>query len=223
MKGIFISFEGIEGTGKSTQARLLSEYLTGKGLRVTKTEEPGGTQISLKIREILLSLDSRGMDHVTELLLYNASRAQHIKEVIMPALEKGDVVITDRFSDSTIAYQGYGRGIDLKLIDSLDKISTGGLKPDITILLDIDVETGLRRNKEINKNDRLEQEDIVFHQKVRSGFIKIAEREPERVRMVDCFDGIDAVHKRVVDMVKEFLDKRISCKETDRNAENSLQ
>lgn len=223
MKGIFVSFEGIEGTGKSTQARLLSEYLTGKGLRVIKTEEPGGTQISLKIREILLSLDSRGMDHVTELLLYNASRSQHIKEVIMPALERGDVVITDRFSDSTVAYQGYGRDIDLKLIDSLDKISTGGLKPDITILLDIDVETGLRRNKEINKNDRLEQEDIVFHQKVRSGFIKIAEREPERVKMIDCFDGIDAVHKKVVDMVKGFLDKRISCKKTDRNAENSLQ
>ncbi len=223
MKGIFVSFEGIEGTGKSTQARLLSEYLTGKGLRVIKTEEPGGTRISLKIREILLSLDSRGMDHVTELLLYNASRSQHIKEVIMPALERGDVVITDRFSDSTVAYQGYGRDIDLKLIDSLDKISTGGLKPDITILLDIDVETGLRRNKEINKNDRLEQEDIVFHQKVRSGFIKIAEREPERVKMIDCFDGIDAVHKKVVDMVKGFLDKRISCKKTDRNAENSLQ
>jgi len=207
MKGVFISFEGIEGTGKSTQARLLSEYLRGKGLKVTKTEEPGGTLISVKIREILLSLDSRGMDPVAELLLYNASRVQHIKEVIMPALERGGVVITDRFSDSTVAYQGYGRGIDLALIDSLDKISTGGLRPDITILLDVNVETGLRRNKEMNKNDRLEQEDIVFHEKVRAGFIRIVQKEPERVRLVDCSDGIDSVHKKIVDMVKGFLDK----------------
>jgi dTMP kinase len=155
MKGIFISIEGIEGTGKSTQAILLSEYLKKKGFRVTKTEEPGGTRISQKIRELLLSLNSGGMDPVTELLLYNAARAQHTTEIIIPALERGDIVISDRFSDSTVAYQGYGRCLDLKLIDSLDIISTDRLRPDITILLDIDVKTGLNRNRKINKNDDL--------------------------------------------------------------------
>lgn len=207
MKGIFISFEGIEGTGKSTQARLLSEYLRERGFSVTQTEEPGGTLISLKIRELLLSLDSRGIDPITELLLYNASRVQHIKEVIIPALERGDIVITDRFCDSTVAYQGYGRGIDLKLIDSLDIISTGRLRPDITILLDIDVETGLRRNRKINKNDRLELEDISFHERVRKGFINIAAKEPERVKLVDCSGKIEEVHRKTADIIGDFLDK----------------
>ncbi|MEW6109096.1 MAG: dTMP kinase [Nitrospirota bacterium] len=208
MKGVFISLEGIEGTGKSTQATLLSEYLEDNGFRVVRTEEPGGTPISLKIRELLLSLDSRGMDPVTELLLYNAARIQHIKEVIEPALEKGYIVISDRFSDSTVAYQGYGRGIDLELIDSIDMISTGRLRPDITILLDIDVEKGLQRNMEINKNDRLELEDINFHKNVRKGFINIAAKEPDRVKLIDCSDSIEVVHTKIVDIIDEFLEKR---------------
>ncbi len=207
MKGVFISFEGIDGTGKSTQARLISEYLKGRGLSVTLTEEPGGTLISLKIRELLLSLDSRGMDPVTELLLYNASRVQLIHEVITPALERGDIVITDRFSDSTVAYQGYGRGIDLGLINSLDRISTGGLRPDITILLDTDVETGLRRNRAVNKRDRLELEAISFHEKVRRGFIEIAEKEPERVKLVNSADKIENINKKIADIVLAFLDR----------------
>lgn len=207
MKGLFISFEGIEGTGKSTQSELLAEYLRGKGFSVTKTEEPGGTRISLKIRELLLSLESRGIDRLTELLLYNASRAQHTKEIIIPALERGNIVITDRFSDSTIAYQGYGRGIDLKLIDSLDIIATNRLRPDITILLDIDVKTGLRRNRETSKNDRFEQEEISFHEKVRKGFIKIAEKEPERINLLDCSDNIKAVHNKVIKIILPFLRK----------------
>jgi len=208
MKGAFISFEGIEGTGKSTQAKLLAEYLSLKGYRVIQTMEPGGTKISLKIRELLLSLDSREMDHVTELLLYNAARVQHIKEVIEPALERGDIVITDRFSDSTIAYQGYARGIDLQLIDSLDMIATKKLRPDITILLDIDVKTGLARNKVLNKSDRLELEGISFHEKVRMGFAQIAAREPERVKVLDCAEGLDGVHRKVVKIILQFLEKR---------------
>ncbi len=208
MKGIFISFEGIEGAGKSTQAALLAEYLKEKGRRVIQTMEPGGTKISLKIRELLLSLDSREMDHVTELLLYNAARVQHIKEVIEPAIERGDVVITDRFSDSTFAYQGYARGIDLELIDSLDMIATKGLRPDITILLDIDVKTGLARNREINKSDRLELEDISFHEKVREGFIRIAAGEPGRVKVVDCSEGLEVVRQNVVKIISEFLEER---------------
>ena len=208
MKGAFISFEGIEGTGKSTQAKLLAEYLSLKGYRVIQTMEPGGTKISLKIRELLLSLDSREMDQVTELLLYNAARVQHIKEVIEPALERGDIVITDRFSDSTTAYQGYARGIDLQLIDSLDMIATKKLRPDITILLDIDVKTGLARNKVLNKSDRLELEGISFHEKVRMGFAQIAAREPERVKVLDCAEGLDGVHRKVVKIILQFLEKR---------------
>lgn len=208
MKGIFISLEGIEGTGKTTQAGLLAEYLSGKGFTVTKTEEPGGTRISLKIRDILLSPESRGMAPVTELLLYNASRVQHIRETIMPALERGEVVVTDRFSDSTAAYQGYGRGIDLGLINSLDLISTNKLRPDITVLLDIDVETGLRRNRRINKKDRLEMEDVSFHEKVRKGFIELAAKEKKRIKVVDCSGTAETVHKNIIVVIDDFLKER---------------
>jgi dTMP kinase len=208
VKGIFISLEGIEGTGKTTQAGLLAEYLSGKGFTVTKTEEPGGTRISLKIRDILLSPESRGMAPVTELLLYNASRVQHIREIIMPALERGEVVVTDRFSDSTVAYQGYGRGIDLGLINSLDLISTNRLRPDITVLLDIDVETGLRRNRRINKKDRLEMEDVSFHDKVRKGFIELAAKEKERIKVVDCSCTLETVHKNIIVIIDDFLKGR---------------
>jgi dTMP kinase len=208
MKGVFISLEGIEGTGKSTQVRLLGSALRAKGLAVTETAEPGGTAISLRIREILLSLDSRGMRPVTELLLYNAARVQHIEEVIMPALNQGNIVITDRFSDSTIAYQGYGRDIDLKLIAALDALATDRLKPDLTILLDIDAETGLRRNREANKEDRLELEDISFHEKVRRGFISLAAKEPERIKLLECSAGIEEVHMKVAGAVADFLGRR---------------
>lgn len=208
MNGIFISFEGIEGTGKSTQARLLSEHLRAKGFSVTQTEEPGGTPISLKIRELLLSLDSKDMDPVTELLLYNASRVQHIKKVIAPALQRGDIVITDRFSDSTIAYQGYGRGISLELLDSLDVISTNRMRPDITLLLDLDVKTGLKRNREINKQDRLELEDIAFHQKVRDGFLALSAKEPERIKKIDCSVSLENVHTAIIKIIDVFMEKR---------------
>ncbi len=209
MKGIFISFEGIEGTGKSTQAGLLAGYLKEKGYSVIQTMEPGGTGISLKIRELLLSLESRGMDQVAELLLYNAARVQHIKEIIGPALERGDIVITDRFSDSTVAYQGYARGIDLQLIDSLDMIATKKLRPDITILLDVDVRTGLARNKNLGKNDRLELEDISFHEEVRKGFLLMAAREPGRIKVVDCSESLDGVRQKVLKIISAFLEARV--------------
>jgi dTMP kinase len=208
MKGIFISLEGIEGTGKTTQARLLADYLRGKGFTVTKTAEPGGTPISLKIREILLSPESGGMSPVAELLLYNASRVQHLRELISPALEQGEVVITDRFSDSTVAYQGYGRGIALELIDSLDLIATNRMRPEITILLDIDVETGLRRNRSINKRDRLELEDVSFHEKVRKGFIGLAAKDKERIKVIDCSGDVETVHRSIVAVIEDFLSKR---------------
>ena len=208
MKGMFISFEGIEGTGKSTQAGLLADHLKEKGYRVIQTMEPGGTRISLKIRELLLSVESKEMDHVAELLLYNAARVQHIKEIIGPALERGDIVITDRFSDSTVAYQGYARGIDLQLIDSLDMIATKKLRPDITILFDIDVRTGLARNKKLGKNDRIELEDISFHEKVRKGFLQIAAREPGRIKVVGCSESLDGVRQKVVKIISDFLEEQ---------------
>lgn len=208
MTGAFISFEGIEGTGKSTQARLLSEALAEKGLDVLLTAEPGGTAIGQGIREMLLSVSHARMDPVTELLLYAASRRQHVAEAIEPALCEGRVVITDRFSDSTTAYQGYGRGLSLELLASLDSAATGGLRPGLTILLDLDVKTGLRRNAEINKVDRLELESLEFHRKVREGYLAIARAEPGRVKLIDASGDAGAVHARVLEAAAGFLEAR---------------
>ncbi len=204
-KGVFISFEGIEGSGKTTISRLIAEMLMTDGYEVLSTYEPGGTAIGQKIRDILLLPEHKEMSYLSELLLYNAARAQHLKEKIMPAIQTGKIVITDRFSDSTIAYQGYGRGLDFSLIMTLDSITTRGLKPDITILLDIDIESGLKRNKGINKIDRLELEDIEFHKKVRDGYYKIVEAEPKRVKIVDASQSIEKVLQDVSDIIKKAL------------------
>ncbi len=205
MKGSFISFEGIEGSGKSTQAKLLYDYLKNRGADVILTEEPGGTQIGAQIRTVLLAVEHRGMSPLTELLMYNASRAQHIAEVITPALNRGAIVITDRFTDSTLAYQGYGRGLDLEVIHSLDLIATGRLRPDITLLLDLDVETGLQRNRGIQKTDRLELEDISFHERVRIGYHMLAQDDPARIRLIRVTAGIDETHRRIIEMISEAL------------------
>jgi len=205
MKRLFISFEGIEGTGKTIQSKLLYEYLIKKGFKTLLTEEPGGTRIGRTIRDLLLSVDHIEMKPLTELLLYNASRIQHIQEVILPAIKKGVVVITDRFTDSTVAYQGYGRGIELHLINTIEKIVTGGLKPDITILLDLDVEIGLKRNKGINKKDRIELEDITFHKCVKNGYHTIAAKEPERVHVIDASKSIEHIHRSITKIVVDFL------------------
>ncbi len=204
-KGIFISFEGIEGSGKTTQARRLSEILIEKGYDVILTQEPGGTAIGNRIREILLNVDHKEMSYTTELLLYNAARAQHLSEKIIPALNEGKIVITDRFTDSTIAYQGYGRGIDIQLIMSINNIATQGVKPNITILFDLDVETGLKRNKGINKVDRLELEDVEFHKKVREGYLQIANAEPERVKVVDASIPFEQVSAKVLEIISDNL------------------
>ena len=205
MKGKFISFEGIEGTGKSTQAKLLQQSLLGLGYEVILTEEPGGTLISLRVREILLSVDHTNMKPLTELLLYNAARAQHIEEVILPALNRGAVVITDRFTDSTFAYQGYGRGIDPDLLESIDRIATNGLRPDMTMLLDLDVETGLKRNRRINKTDRLELEDVEFHERVRKGYHELAAKEPERIKVLDASVGIEELNIVIAGTISDFI------------------
>jgi len=205
--GKFISLEGIEGSGKSTQSKLLYEYLKKKGTDVVLTEEPGGTRIGVSIRTVLLSVECKGMSPLTELLLYNASRAQHIQDVIIPALNKGATVITDRFTDSTLAYQGYGRGLNLGMIDALDRIATGRLRPDITILLDLDVETGLRRNRGVNKTDRLELEDISFHERVRSGYHRLAAEDPARIKLIRVTGGIDETHMKIIDVLGKISNR----------------
>lgn len=196
-KGIFISFEGIEGSGKTTQAKLLAERLSETGYEVVLTQEPGGTIIGDKIREILLQSEHKEMSYIAELLLYNAARAQHLTERILPAINNGNIVITDRFTDSTVAYQGYGRGIDISLIVSIDTIAANSIKPDLTILFDLDAEVGIRRNKDINKVDRFELEDVEFHRKVRNGYLKIAEMNTARVKIVDASMPIEQVREKV--------------------------
>lgn len=202
MKGVLISFEGIEGSGKTTQAGLLSEHLSGKGFKIILTEEPGGTAIGLGIREVLLRVEHARMHYVTELLLYYASRCQLINEVILPALGEGKIVITDRFSDSTFAYQGYGRAIDFRVIRTIDDIATGGLKPDLTFLLDLDADKGLRRNRDASKVDRIELEDIGFHTKVRSGYLDLADSEPQRIRVIDASMNIGEVQQKILEVVE---------------------
>ncbi|MBF0472934.1 MAG: dTMP kinase [Nitrospirae bacterium] len=203
---MFISFEGTEGAGKTTQISNVSRELISLGYKVLKTHEPGGTLIGEEIRGILLNSNNTAMEPITELLLYNAARNQHIKEKIIPALKDNIIVLTDRFSDSTIAYQGYGRGIDLDIIMALDNIATMGLRPDITFLLDIeDIDVGLKRNLEIKKTDRFELEEIEFHKKVRAGFLKIAEREPSRFIILDGKMPLIELSNKIINIIKERL------------------
>jgi len=185
--GFFLTLEGGEGTGKSAQLRLLTDYLHDKGYPVLATREPGGTGLGDDIRRILLDRANTGMSHHTELLLYEASRAQLVHQVIRPALASGAIVICDRFFDSTTAYQGYGRGIDLALIRALNLAATGGLRPDCTILLDIDPSIGLQRARSRNGHqlDRLERETLAFHQRVRRGYLQMAQHEPDRFVVID--------------------------------------
>lgn len=204
MSGVkgFISFEGIEGSGKSTQIKLLAEYLRTKGHDVLETAEPGGTKIGGKIRKLLLEPQNH-MDPLAELLLYYSSRAQLVREVIYPEIQKKTVVITDRFTDSTVAYQGYARGIELSIIHALDDIVVPDMKPFLTILLDLDVEEGLRRNRRAQKEDRFELETVEFHNRVRQGFMKIAEEEPERVKIVDASRSAEEVSIEIIRIVEE--------------------
>lgn len=215
MKGTFITFEGGEGSGKSTQARLLAGHLKQKGRDVLATREPGGTEIGDAIRAVLLNPEFSEMGNVTELLLLASSRAQNVHERIKPGLERGAVVICDRFIDSTLAYQGYGRNFDLKLLQALNRLATGGVTPDLTILLDLPVEVGLERARALEKKesksgegDRIEQLDIGFHRRLRKGFLELAGREPERFRILEVTEGIEATRERVFEIVENFLRER---------------
>jgi dTMP kinase len=211
---LFVTFEGVEGSGKTTQIQRLKKYLTQIGISCKVTREPGGCPISERVREILLNPDHREMIPMSELLLYEAARAQHMKEVIKPFLKKGGVVLCDRFSDATLAYQGYGRRIDLKWIERLNQLSSQGIKPDVTFLLDCPSDVGLKRALHRNrtlkqeKEERFEKEKIQFHRRVRKGYLTIAKKEPRRVKIFDTRQGEDKVFEKIRDVVDHLIKHR---------------
>jgi dTMP kinase len=211
---LFITFEGVEGSGKTTQIQRLKGYLTRKGIPCLITREPGGSPISDEIRKILLNPDHDEMAPLTELLLYEAARAQHVEEVIAPFLKKGGVVISDRFCDASIAYQGYGRRVDLKLIESLNRLSSKRIRPDITFLMDCPSRTGLkralRRNKTLGqeKEGRFELEKIQFHHRVRRGYLSIAREEASRFKVIDTRQGEEKVFQNIQKVIDELIKTR---------------
>ncbi|MCC6856923.1 MAG: dTMP kinase [Bryobacterales bacterium] len=196
-----ITFEGVDGSGKTTQLRAAAAQFRACGRQVLETAEPGGSVLGLEIRRILLDSGSR-LTPQAELLLYTASRAQNIRELILPALAAGTLVLSDRFTDSTVAYQGYGRGLGAETVRELDALACGGLAPDVTVLLDLDPETALRRRAERN---RMELEGPAFHQKVRAAYLEMAAREPERIRVIDGQGPAGTVAARVWDILKAYV------------------
>jgi dTMP kinase len=212
---LFITFEGVEGSGKTTQIRRLKTYLTQKGIPCKVTREPGGCPIGEKVRKILLNPDHHEMVPLSELLLYEASRAQHVKEVIEPLLKKGIMVLCDRFSDASIAYQGHGRKLDLGLIKRLNRLSSQGIKPDVTFLLDCPSDVGLKRAVQRNisqkkeKEERFEREKIQFHYRVRRGYLALAKKESHRVKVIDTREGEEKTFEKIRQLVDELIRKGI--------------
>ncbi len=215
MAGTFITFEGIDGSGKSTQLRLLADFLKTYGSYILTTREPGGTPVGLRLRAALLDAKEE-VDPLAELLVFAADRAQHVRRVLRPALDSGRVVLSDRYADATIAYQGGGRGFPAELISEIVKLATGGLKPHLTLLFDLPViestnRTRRRSEGKANKGalaDRLDAEDIEFHQRVRDSYLRLAAQEPDRFRIIDSTGAVESTHKRVKEIVVPFLEAR---------------
>ncbi len=208
LRGLFVTFEGGEGTGKTTQARLLAARLKAAGHRVVSTAEPGGTRLGKALRNALLH-PGRAVDPVAEWLLFEADRAQHVRDNIRPALVRGKVVICDRFSDSTRAYQGIGRGLGLETVDPVDALATGGLKPHLTFLLDIPVTESIKRTRKRGlRLTRFERERERFHEKIKSAFLVLATKEPGRIKVVDGRLGKAQIHAVIWRHVSEALAKR---------------
>ena len=204
---MFITFEGPDGSGKTSQVAILAEHLRQLGYQLLVTREPGGTSIGDQIRAVLSDLDNIAMQPRAEILLFQASRAQLVDEVIRPHLERGSLVLCDRFADSTLAYQGYGHCIDLDQLRSLIRFATGGLNPDLTLLFDVDVETGLRRRAKGGDWNRLDAYELAFHQRVRKGYHELAREEPDRWVMVDAGQPPEKVQEAVRNIVLERLNE----------------
>lgn len=210
---MFISIEGIEGSGKTTQIGHITEFLQQKTIRYVITREPGGTRIGEKIRSILLDPESRSLAPLTELLLYMADRVQHVTETIRPALASGKTVLCDRFYDATVVYQGFARGIDLDLIHTLHKMLLDGIQPDLTLLLDLSPEKGLSRawrqienGSRTDIESRFERETIRFHEKVRAGYLELARREPERFRIINAVQDEKNVQREILKELSRLYD-----------------
>lgn len=208
MKGMFITVEGPDGSGKTTQLQLLVRSLTEKGYEVVVTREPGGTKVGNSIREVLLSPEHDEMTPRVEMMLYAASRAQNIDQVIRPALKRGAIVVCDRFVDASIAYQGYGLQYDLNQILSLNEWATAGIKPDLTFLFDLTPDQASRRMKDRGQLDRIESRDESFHQRVYDGFKKILEQHPDRMVRIDANATIEMIQDEVLDITLERLNER---------------
>ncbi len=207
MKGAFITLEGVEGCGKTTQMSLLRDRLEEAGRHVVLTREPGGTPVAEAIRAILLDPANTALSPVAELLLYEAARAQHVAERIKPALDEGAIVVCDRFADSTTAYQGAGRVLPLETVLHLHRVATGTVWPDLTIVLDMPAEAGLERAAAARSRDRIELEPLEFHQRVRAEFLRIAEAEPERIKVVDASQPPEAVAEAIYGFVRQVLEQ----------------
>ena len=206
----FITFEGIEGSGKTTQIQLLSNHLEARGIDHVLTREPGGTAIGDQVRRLVLNPANSPMTPACELLLYAAARAQHIEQVIRPALDEGRLVLCDRFRDATLAYQGHGRGLPLDMIGRLHEIGSLSLQPDLTILLDLDAAAALQRarGRDLTKpvdETRFEREGLAFHSQVRQGYLELARQEPDRFVVLDARGGAEEVHSRVLAAIERFL------------------
>lgn len=203
-KGLFITFEGSEGSGKSTQAKLVYDYLKSRRRQVLFVREPGGVAISEAIREILLDVSSEGMTDECETLLYMAARSQLVHEVIVPALNKGMIVLCDRFLDSTVVYQGYGNGVDVGFIKQVGKFVTRGIVPRLTFIFDLDAREGLARRGE--HKDRIEQRSLAYHNKVRRGYLAVARSEPKRVKIINAAGTREVIFATV----RGYIDKLVS-------------
>jgi dTMP kinase len=204
--GIFITLEGGEGSGKTTHARQLCEWLRAQGLKVLHTREPGGTLLAEQLRNLLLDASAETIAPETEVWLILAARRQHVDHVIKPALADGTTVVCDRFSDSTMAYQGYGRGLDLRVLRTMNDWATGKLAPQLTLLFDVPVAVGLRRRRgQTSSQNRLDREAERFHKKVRSGFRALARREPRRIRVIDATAPLESVAQAVEELVMNWL------------------
>jgi dTMP kinase len=208
----FITFEGGDGSGKTTQLKALESYLAARGKSCLSTREPGGTSLGEHIRQVLLEVGQQPITSATELFLYLADRAQHIHEVIIPALDQGKIVLCDRHTDSTLAYQGYGRGIDLGLLRSLNDIASQGIKPDLTLLFDCPVEIGLSRTAQRQSTaasgrseDRFEREKIEFHERIRVGFLELARAEPDRFRIINAAGSAEEVTQEIKNIIEREL------------------